>query len=340
MSQSRKKFLFCFSAALILFLPPLRRCAMAAILALLTAAVAARPIQFLENHRLPRWLGVTVVLGGAAAALAALLVCAAERLCGAVGSLADLFPDFPALFQHLIALAQAVPGPVGQVSVRLLTSLSEQSAQLPARLTAYGARMSARMLATLPDKLFFLLIGLLASFYAALDWPALRRRLLYLVPDDWSRHCYAGLRSLRRGAAGWLKAQGKLVLIQFAVLASGLLLLRIRGAVLAGALIALADALPLFGCGVILLPWALLVWLEGRGTQAAGLLLLWLAVWLLRTVLEPRFVGQQAGADPFFTLLAMYLGLLSFGFWGLIAAPVVLAAGTQLAAGRADSRVP
>ncbi|MCD7838823.1 MAG: AI-2E family transporter, partial [Clostridiales bacterium] len=58
----------------------------------------------------------------------------------------------------------------------------------------------------------------------------------------------------------------------------------------------------------------------------------------LRTVLEPRFVSTQVGASPFFTVLAMYLGLLLFGFWGLIAAPAALTAGVQLLRDHKNSR--
>ncbi|MCD7928920.1 MAG: AI-2E family transporter, partial [Clostridiales bacterium] len=135
---------------------------------------------------------------------------------------------------------------------------------------------------------------------------------------------------LNAGALGWLKAPGKLLLIQVPVLAVGLLALGVPGAVPAAALVCAADALPLLGCGVILLPWAGLLWLEGKTLSALAMVGLWLALWLLRTVLEPRFVSTQAGTSPFFTVLTMYLGLLLFGFWGLIAAPVTLAAGTRL----------
>lgn len=137
---------------------------------------------------------------------------------------------------------------------------------------------------------------------------------------------------------GWLKAQGKLLLVQFPVLAVGLLVLGMPGAAPVAALVCAADALPLLGCGVILLPWAGMLWLEGEALSALGMAGLWLALWLLRTVLEPRFVSTQAGAIPFFTVLAMYLGLMLFGFWGLIAAPVTLAAGTRLLRERENPR--
>ncbi len=261
---------------------------------------------------------------------AAALVWAAVKLCCVIDGLTGAFPDIPALLTRLESLAGMLPGSVGNLAVGLVGLLRQSSADWVAQMTTYAAQLSGTLLAALPEKLFFLLICLLSSFYAALDWPRLRTLLQKLLPEDWSRPTLAALRSLKIGALGWLKAQGKLLLVQFPVLAVGLLLLNVPGAVPVAALVCAADALPLLGCGVVLLPWAGLLWLEGAAMRALGMAGLWLALWLLRTVLEPRFVSTQAGTSPFFTVLAMYLGLLAFGFWGLIAAPAALAAGIQL----------
>ncbi|MCD8353483.1 MAG: AI-2E family transporter [Clostridiales bacterium] len=330
MSQGKKKGCLCLFLALAVFVPAIRRCAWAALLALFAANAAAKPVHWLEEKGFPRWLGVALVLGGALALLAAALGWAAVRLCCVVDGLTGLFPDIPSLLARLESLAGKLPGSVGNLAVGLVGLLRQSSSDLAARMTAWAARLSAILLSALPEKGAFLLICLLSSFYAALDWPRLRALLPGLLPEDWTRPALAALRSLKAGAMGWLKAQGKLLLVQFPVLAVGLLTLGMPSAVPIAALVCAADALPLLGCGVVLLPWAGLLWLEGATLRALGMVGLWLALWLLRTVLEPRFVSTQAGTSPYFTVLAMYLGLLLFGFWGLIAAPVTLAAGTRL----------
>ncbi|MCD8007831.1 MAG: AI-2E family transporter [Clostridiales bacterium] len=338
MSQGKKKGCLCLFLALAVCFPAVRRCVWAALFALFAASAAGTPGGWRAGKRLPRWLGVAVVLGGTLVLLAGALGWAAVRLCCVVDGLTGLFPDIPSLLTRLEALAGRLPGSVGNLAAGLVQLLSQSSSDLAQRMTAWAARLSANLLSALPEKLFFLLICLLAAFYAARDWPRLRALLIDLLPEDWTRPALAGLRSLKAGALGWLKAQGKLLLVQFPVLAVGLLVLRMPGAVPAAALVCAADALPLLGCGVILLPWAGLLWLEGETLGALGMVGLWLALWLLRTVLEPRFVSTQAGTSPFFTVLAMYLGLLLFGFWGLIAAPVTLAAGTRLFRERKNSR--
>ena len=54
---------------------------------------------------------------------------------------------------------------------------------------------------------------------------------------------------------------------------------------------------------------------------------------LCRSVLEPRFLGRQAGTSPLVTLLVMYIGLRLFGIGGLILAPIALSAGMAVIEG-------
>ena len=163
------------------------------------------------------------------------------------------------------------------------------------------------------------------------------------VPEDWRGGLDRGLTLLRRGLRHWLAVQGRLLLLQFLLLTVGLLLLGQRAAGAVAALAALSDALPLLGTGAVLLPLAALRWLEGQGVTALGLMLLTLCCWALRTVLEPRLVGQRCGVSPFFTLLGVYVGAQCFGVAGMVGALILAGAmgraapGGNRPAGRASS---
>ena len=330
MSQTAKKILLSALLLLSLLMGPVRRCAAAAGLALLAAAAANRPVSWLERRRVPRWLGALLVVGGAVSGALLALWTLASRLCGTVHRISPLFPDLSTLFRRLSTAAAVLPEGMGALARQGLELLNQRSSAIPGQITAWAARVSGRVLSTLPEKLFFLLIVVLCGFYAASDWPNLRRQLGAVIPAAWRRHVLSALHSLKRGLTGWLRAQGLLMLIQFLVLTAGLSVLHIRGAGAAAALVALADAMPLLGTGAVLLPWAALLWLEGHTLRALGVCLLTLVCWLTRTMLEPRLVGKQAGLSPFFTLLAMYLGLQCFGLPGLIGVPVAAAAAAQL----------
>ncbi len=131
---------------------------------------------------------------------------------------------------------------------------------------------------------------------------------------------------LRSALGSWLKAQGILMSITFAVVCAGFLLLGIPYAPLSAAGVALVDAVPLLGTGAVLLPWALVSLLQGAHLRAIGLLCIYGAAAMTRTVMEPRLVGKKLGLDPLVMLMYFYLGLKFLGFWGMVLSPLLAAA--------------
>ena len=91
---------------------------------------------------------------------------------------------------------------------------------------------------------------------------------------------------------------------------------------LLGALIALFDALPVFGAGMILIPWALISFLQSDTRMGFGLIILYGVEALTRSALEPRLVGRQIGLHPLATLLAFYVGYRLMGVLGMILFPI------------------
>ena len=69
--------------------------------------------------------------------------------------------------------------------------------------------------------------------------------------------------------------------------------------------------------------WSIFSFLQGDTLPAFGLLGLYAAAALTRTVLEPRLVGRQLGIDPLVTLLALYAGYRFWGILGMILAPLL-----------------
>ena len=127
---------------------------------------------------------------------------------------------------------------------------------------------------------------------------------------------------LRDALLGWCKAQGILAAVTFGVLLAGFFLLRVQGAGLLAFVIALMDALPVLGTGLVLVPWALAELLLGQYGRAAGLALLYAASAVLRNALEPHVVGRQIGLHPFVSLVSFYLGWRLAGIWGMLLFPI------------------
>ena len=124
---------------------------------------------------------------------------------------------------------------------------------------------------------------------------------------------------------GWLRAQLKLMLLTWVIVGGGLTLLKIPNGFLWALLVAAVDAVPVLGSGTVLIPWAIISFLQGDTLQGGGLLGVSVAAVIGRTVLEPRIVGKSLGLDPLLSLGAVYIGFQVWGIPGIILAPVAAA---------------
>jgi hypothetical protein len=145
------------------------------------------------------------------------------------------------------------------------------------------------------------------------------------------------LTALKEEVATQLEASGstdgKLTLtydMTFVILLLGMTILRIPYGVFWAAGICLLDALPVLGTGTVLLPWGLILFLQGDRARAIGLLGVYTVIAVSRSVLEPRLVGRQLGLDPLMTLLSLYAGYRFLGFAGLLLAPILASATKSL----------
>lgn len=320
----KKKLAFLAVAVLAVRFPGVRSGILCALLALGAGRLGAVPLSVMERRGLPRWLGGVLLVIVGVGLLLTVAWFGLARLCSGIECLMDCFPNVTALLRRLQALAEPLNGSIGAALREVLGYFSRKSEALPNLFTAQAAKASKWLLSAMPQKLLFLFMTTLASYYAAVDWEQLRPILDRAVPVHWRHQLHGILRSLKKGCSGWLRVQGKLVLLQSALLSGGFLFLGIEGAVLSALLTAAADALPLLGTGAVLLPWSAALWLMEEPGKAAGMLVLWLCSWTLRAVLEPRLVGHQAGVSPFFTVAGMYLGLRCFGVAGMITGAVLL----------------
>ena len=331
MTKQVQKWGLCLTAALVLVLPPLRRWGLTVGLALVLAGALHPVVERLTAHRIPRWAAITVLLGGGTGLGVLLLWTMADRLCSGINAFSAAFGDSTDVLERLETLFQMLPGPLSKVAQSGLTLVSTHGTTLLQEGLSLLGQLGAKVASALPRLLFRTVIVLLGGAYALWDWAHVKRFLLRLLPSDWRKGAASTLRSLMTGAVTWLRAQGIMAAVQFGLLLLGFFLLGVHEPIPSAGLVALTDALPLLGSGTVLVPWAILLWLEGKGATALGFCGLWLALWASRTALEPRFLGKKMGTNAFTSLIVLYLGLECFGVWGLLGAPVLLAVGMELA---------
>ena len=301
----------------------------------LLLALAAEPaVRLGLKWKLPRWAST-----GLGVSLTLLLLVTLVGVIGAVavkelGVLARQLPDLQDtarqatlrlrnLMENAATHAPAGIRPLVDRSINGLfasgTAFLQQGAvALPSAITAFLSRI--------PDGALGIGTGIISGFMFSARLPKLKNWLAQKTPDKVKTQLIPGLKRGKDALFGWLKAQLKLSSITCGIVLVGFLLLRIPFAPVWAVGIALVDAVPLLGTGIVLIPWALFSLIQRQHLQAIGLLCIYGCAVITRTVLEPRLVGRHLGLDPLVTLLFLYLGYRFFGIFGMLLAPMLAAA--------------
>ncbi|MBR7082056.1 MAG: sporulation integral membrane protein YtvI [Oscillospiraceae bacterium] len=116
-----------------------------------------------------------------------------------------------------------------------------------------------------------------------------------------------------------------ILLITFAEIAVGLLIIGVDKAILIAAIIAVFDIFPIVGAGAILIPWAIVDLIIGNTTVGISLLILYGVEVAIRQIIEPKIVGEHVGLHPITTLISMFVGVKLFGGIGLFGLPITMA---------------
>lgn len=127
-----------------------------------------------------------------------------------------------------------------------------------------------------------------------------------------------------RGIGVYLKSQGILISITFAVIFVALLLLGVSNAFAIALLAGIFDILPLLGVQTLFIPWIIYLFIVGDNALALWLTGLLVVVNTTRQFLEPRITGQTVGVSAFTMLAFAMVSMSLFGVAGLILAPILM----------------
>jgi sporulation integral membrane protein YtvI len=122
----------------------------------------------------------------------------------------------------------------------------------------------------------------------------------------------------------YLRTQLIIMNIVAVICVLGLTILKNEYALLLGIGIAIMDALPILGSGIIFIPWCIIMLFNGNIYAAAILITIYLLCQVVREILEPKLIGKCIGLRPLFTLMAMYIGVQLFSIAGFALGPIGL----------------
>lgn len=279
-------------------------------------------------------IGVTVALLLTILSLLALCALLVRQLSTLAGVLPDLesatISGLDSLELWLLGLAQKAPKGISPILVQGVEGMFSSGSAVVDGITSRLLNLATSLLKALPDSALGLGTWILATFMLSARLPKIRHWVTGHLPPAWHEKYVPYLHTLKKTVSGWLLAQAKLVVVTFAILCLGFVLLQITHPILWAAATCLVDILPVLGTGTVLIPWSIVCFLQGDSIRGIGLVAIYIVISLLRSVLEPRLVGKQLGLDPLVTLLAIYAGYQLWGLVGMLLAPILAVVAAQI----------
>ena len=302
-------------------------------------ALAAEPlVAGLHKHlHLPRGLSAAIGVTVALILTILLLLALCALLVRELGTLAGVLPDLASATMSgldsleiwLLGLAEKTPKGISPILVQGVEGMFSNGSALLDRVSSGLLTLATSLLKSIPDSALGLGTWILSTFMISSRLPKIRDWIRHHLSDAWRQKYIPHLKMLKKTLWGWVKAQAKLVAITFCILFVGFLLLRISHPFLWAGAVCRVDILPVLGTGTVLIPWALVCFLQKDLLRAVGLLALYVIISLLRSILEPRLVGKHLGLDPLITLLSIYAGYRLWGLPGMLLAPILAVAVVQ-----------
>ncbi len=184
-------------------------------------------------------------------------------------------------------------------------------------------------LTSLPTIGFYIVICILSLYFICTDKIYMLDQLDHHLPETWVKRLVKHIREIAKALGCYLKAEAILILISFVISLIGLYIFNFVGLnvpypLMAALGIGFVDALPIFGSGTVMVPWAIITACNGDFTLSLSILGLWAVMSIVRQLIEPKIVSKQIGIHPIFTLIAMYTGFKFIGILGMLIGPIIL----------------
>lgn len=173
---------------------------------------------------------------------------------------------------------------------------------------------------SLPSTIVAVIMGILSAYFFTTEHNTLSEGLSKIVPKSGYERLLSVYRGLKRAVGGYFKAQFKIEIWIYLITFIGLLILGIEYAGVIALGIAFLDFLPLFGAGIIMVPWAIISFFGGDYFVAVGMLVVWGIGQLVRQLIQPKIVGDSVGLAPLPTLFLLFIGFEIGGVFGMVVA--------------------
>ncbi len=186
-----------------------------------------------------------------------------------------------------------------------------------------------QFLTQLPTIGIYVVVTIMSIYFICTDRLYMLDQFEHHLPKEWVKHISFHLRGLIQSLGAYLKAEAVLVIISFIISLIGFYIFKFMGLnikypLLVALAVGFVDALPILGSGTVMIPWSIILAVNGDIRLSISILVLWIIMSVVRQIIEPKVVSTHIGIHPIFTLIAMYTGFKAIGVLGMFIGPIIL----------------
>lgn len=186
-----------------------------------------------------------------------------------------------------------------------------------------------KYITSIPNIFINIVITILATYFITSDKFYILDRMEHHLSKKMVSKIMRHTKQITKSLGGYLKAEITLSIITFIVVLTGLNVFYLMGMevdypILMAILIGFVDALPILGAGSIMIPWAIILFLNSNTNLSIAIIGLYIFTIVEKQFIEPKLVSNNIGIHPIFTLIAMYTSFKIIGVIGLLVGPIIL----------------
>lgn len=283
-----------------------------------------------EKLKLPRGISAVLVIILTVGIVGGILTGIIWKI---VAEVRSLYSQYPKIYNDIVQLWESFSDKYSKVYMALPVSIQnvcdDFGAQISAAVTDFFGKTpvmerAGNIAKSLPGIFIAMIVFFLSLYFMVTDAKVVSRAIHRIVPERLLDRFSAIREELKKYMGGYVRAQCIIMSVVFVIVMIGLTIFKKDYALLIAIGVAVLDALPFFGSGAVLWPWALISFLNGSVKLGVGLIIIYLVIVLTRQMIEPKLVSSKIGLHPILTLMSMYVGYRTFSIGGMILGPITL----------------
>lgn len=171
---------------------------------------------------------------------------------------------------------------------------------------------------SLPTLILIIITLFMSTYFIAKDFDKIGNSFLNIFTDETKIKVRRVKREILNSIKGYIKAYAILMSITFLVIWISFSIFRVPYGLTLGIIGALLDLIPFLGIVVIFVPVIIYYFVIKNYVVSIGISIVFIALSILRQILEPKLVSANVGISPLMTIIAIFVGIQVAGILGII----------------------